>query len=79
MSILATHTYVALGLSQTPLMGETSVIECVRQPAANIIEAFTSWNFPSSRTSTRDGVVMLIFLVSLRIFLNFNSFRIKTL
>lgn len=80
MSILATHQYVALGLSQTPFMGDTSVIECVRPPPANIIEAFTSWNFPQPQQPTRDGVVMLNLFINLWGFFKILIiFRIKTL
>lgn len=50
---LADHNYIALGLSQTPLMSNTSVIECI-QETPDVITAYTSWML--ARSALRTGV-----------------------
>lgn len=45
---------MAYGLSQTPVMGDSSVIECV-QTSPGIVEPFSSWN--QARSNNRIDVV----------------------
>lgn len=50
---LANHNYIALGISQTNLMTDTSNIECI-QETTGVITAYTSWML--RRTAHRTGV-----------------------